>query len=73
MDFLGLKNLSIIKDCVKIIQELHGVNIDIDAISLEDSKAYEVFQRGDTVGIFQFSSDGMRKYLRMLNQINLKI
>jgi len=66
MDFLGLKNLSIIKDCIKIIKELHGVNIDIDAISLEDSKAYEVFQRGDTVGIFQFSSDGMRKYLRML-------
>ena len=66
MDFLGLKNLSIIKDCIKIIQELHGVNIDIDAISLEDPKAYEVFQRGDTVGIFQFSSDGMRKYLRML-------
>jgi len=66
MDFLGLKNLSIIKDCVKIIKELHGVKIDIDTISLEDHKAYEVFQRGDTVGIFQFSSDGMRKYLKML-------
>ncbi len=66
MDFLGLKNLSIIKDCIKIIKELHGVNINIDTISLEDPKAYEVFQRGDTVGIFQFSSDGMRKYLRML-------
>jgi len=66
MDFLGLKNLSIIKDCVKIIKELHGIEIDIDTISLEDPKAYEVFQRGDTVGIFQFSSDGMRKYLKML-------
>ena len=63
MDFLGLKNLSIIKDCIKIIKELHGIEIDIDTISLEDPKAYEVFQRGDTVGIFQFSSDGMRKYL----------
>ncbi|MBT5858325.1 MAG: DNA polymerase III subunit alpha, partial [Flavobacteriales bacterium] len=66
MDFLGLKNLSIIKDCVKIIKEIHAVEIDIDEISLEDEKAYEVFQRGDTVGIFQFSSDGMRKYLKML-------
>ncbi|MAO71159.1 MAG: DNA polymerase III subunit alpha [Flavobacteriales bacterium] len=66
MDFLGLKNLSIIKDCVKIIKEIHGLEIDIDAISLEDKKAYEVFQKGDTVGIFQFSSDGMRKYLKML-------
>ena len=66
MDFLGLKNLSVIKDCIKIIKELHGKVIDIDSISLEDQKAYEVFQRGDTVGIFQFSSDGMRKHLRML-------
>ena len=66
MDFLGLKNLSIIKDCVKIIKEIHGIEINIDDISLQDSKAYEVFQRGDTVGIFQFSSDGMRKYLKML-------
>ena len=66
MDFLGLKNLSIIKDCVKIIKEIHAVEIDIDEISLEDEKSYEVFQRGDTVGIFQFSSDGMRKYLKML-------
>ena len=43
MDFLGLKNLSIIKDCIKIIQELHGVNIDIDAISLEDPKHMKFF------------------------------
>ncbi|HJM16054.1 MAG TPA: DNA polymerase III subunit alpha, partial [Flavobacteriales bacterium] len=66
MDFLGLKNLSIIKDCIKIIKELHGTAIDIDSISLEDKKTYEVFQRGDTVGIFQFSSDGMRKHLKIL-------
>ena len=45
MDFLGLKNLSIIKDCIKIIKELHGIEIDIDTISLEDPKAYEVFQK----------------------------
>jgi len=66
MDFLGLKNLSIVKDCIKIIKELHGTEIDIDSISLEDEKTYEVFQRGDTIGIFQFSSDGMRKHLKML-------
>ena len=45
MDFLGLKNLSIIKDCVKIIKEIHGIEINIDDISLEDKKAYEVFER----------------------------
>ena len=66
MDFLGLTNLSIIKDCVKIIKELHGEEIDIDNIPLDDQKAFGVFQRGETVGIFQFSSDGMRKHLKVL-------
>ncbi len=66
MDFLGLKNLTIIKDCVKIIKQIHGVSIDIDNLPLDDNKTYEVFQRGNTIGIFQFSSAGMRKYLRML-------
>ncbi|MBT3418130.1 MAG: DNA polymerase III subunit alpha [Flavobacteriales bacterium] len=66
MDFLGLTNLSIIKDCIKIIKEIHGVEIDIDTIPLDDQKTYGVFQRGETVGIFQFSSDGMRKHLKVL-------
>ena len=46
MDFLGLRNLTIIKDCIKIIQKIHGVEIDIDAIDLDDEKTFEIFQKG---------------------------
>ena len=66
MDFLGLKNLTIIKDCVKIIQKLHNKNIDIDNLPLDDAKTYEIFKNGKTKGIFQFSSDGMRAHLKQL-------
>ena len=66
MDFLGLKNLTIIKDCVKIIQKLHNKNIDIDNLPLDDKKTYEIFKNGKTKGIFQFSSDGMRAHLKQL-------
>ena len=66
MDFLGLKNLTIIKDCVKIIQKLHNKTIDIDNLPLDDKKTYEIFQSGKTKGIFQFSSEGMRAHLKQL-------
>ncbi len=66
MDFLGIRTLSIVKDALRLIKERHGVNIDIDALPLDDSKTYELFQRGLTVGIFQFESAGMRKYLKQL-------
>jgi len=66
MDFLGLKNLTIIKDCIKILKALHNIDLDIDTIPLDDKKTFEVFQRADTKGIFQFSSDGMRAHLRHL-------
>ncbi len=66
MDFLGLRNLTIIKDCVKIINKIHQKNIDIDKIPLDDSKTFEIFQRGETTGIFQFSSDGMKSHLQNL-------
>lgn len=66
MDFLGLKTLSLIKDTVALIQDNHGITINPDEISLEDSKTYELFQRGDTIGIFQFESPGMRKSLKEL-------
>ena len=66
MDFLGLRNLTIIKDCVKIIQKLHNKDIDIDNIPLDDEKTYEIFKNGKTKGIFQFSSDGMRAHLKHL-------
>ena len=66
MDFLGLKTLTIIKNALDMIQENHGVTIDIDAIPLDDKKTFELYQHGDTVGTFQFESPGMQKYLREL-------
>ncbi|MFK7808543.1 MAG: DNA polymerase III subunit alpha, partial [Saprospiraceae bacterium] len=53
MDFLGLKTLSIIKDAIALAKETHGVDIDADLIPLEDEKTYKLFQRGDTIGVFQ--------------------
>lgn len=66
MDFLGLKNLTIIKDCVRIIEKIHDKRIDIDTISLDDSKTLDLFQSGETKGIFQFASEGMRAHLKQL-------
>jgi DNA polymerase-3 subunit alpha len=66
MDFLGLKTLTIIKDAVKMIKKTHGVEIDPDAIPLEDPKTYELFQRGETVAIFQYESEGMQKHMKDL-------
>ncbi len=66
MDFLGLKTLTIIKDALRLIRQNHGVEIDIDYISLTDEKTFELYQRGDTNGTFQFESDGMQMYLREL-------
>lgn len=66
MDFLGLKNLSIIKEAVDNIASTTGETIDIDNISLNDQKTYELFCLGKTTGIFQFESAGMQKYLKEL-------
>ncbi|MDG2450682.1 MAG: DNA polymerase III subunit alpha, partial [Saprospiraceae bacterium] len=66
MDFLGLRNLTIIKDCQKIIKKLHDVDLDIDAIPLDDDKTFKIFQNAETSGIFQFSSDGMKAHLKHL-------
>ncbi len=66
MDFLGLKTLSILKDALLLIKENHGVTIDIDNIPLDDVKTYELYQKGDTIGTFQFESPGMQKYLKEL-------
>ena len=66
MDFLGLKTLTLIKDTVEIIKARHGIELDPDALPLDDLKTYELFQRGETVGIFQYESVGMQKYLKEL-------
>lgn len=66
MDFLGLKTLTLIKDTVKIVKARHNIDLDPDAFPLDDEKTYELFQRGETVGIFQYESPGMQKHLRDL-------
>ncbi len=66
MDFLGLKNLTIIESALKIIKNTRGLEIDIDEIPLDDKKTYKLFQDGETTGVFQFESSGMKRYLREL-------
>ena len=64
MDILGLKTLTIIKNIVNEIREVEGIEIDIENVPLDDKKTYRVFQEGDTDGIFQFESSGMKDYLK---------
>ena len=66
MDFLGLKNLSIIEDTLKRIYAISGKNIDIDTIPMNDVKVYRLLKNGDTTGVFQLESAGMRRYLKQL-------
>ena len=65
MDFLGIRNLSVIQDTVTILQR-KGVELDIDAVPLEDEMAYEMLRRGDTNGVFQLESPGMRQLVQLL-------
>ncbi|SFB85707.1 DNA polymerase-3 subunit alpha [Flagellimonas taeanensis] len=66
MDFLGLKTLTLIKDTVKIVKARTGIELVPDDFPLDDEKTYELFQRGDTVGIFQYESPGMQKHMKNL-------
>jgi DNA polymerase-3 subunit alpha len=66
MDFLGLRTLSIIKDALENIELVHGQKIDIEAVPLDDEETYRLFSGGETHGLFQFESAGMRKHLRNL-------
>ncbi len=64
IDLLGLKNLTIIENALRLIKELRDVNIDISKIPLDDKKTFELLQRGETTGVFQFESSGMRRYMK---------
>jgi DNA polymerase-3 subunit alpha len=66
MDFLGLSNLTVINNALRIIKRVYGADIDITTIPLDDTKTYEMLQRGETTGIFQFESSGMKRYLKEL-------
>ena len=72
MDFLGLKTLSIIKDALKNIENRYGSSIDIENVPLDDEKTYALYQCGDTIGTFQFESQGMREYLKELKPSNIE-
>ena len=67
MDFLGLKTLSELKEACKVVKQTTGDVVDLDNIPIDDSKTYELYQAGRTVGTFQFESAGMQKYLRELH------
>ncbi len=66
MDFLGLSNLSIINNALRIIKKVYKTDIDLNSIPLDDQETYALFQRGDTTGVFQLESAGMKRYLREL-------
>ena len=66
MDFLGLKTLSVLKACLESIKESHNLTIEMDQIPLDDKETFELFSRGETDGLFQFESDGMKAHLRAL-------
>jgi DNA polymerase III, alpha subunit len=66
MDFLGLKNLSIISTAQKIVKKTYGIDLDLSKLGLDDKKAYELLARGDSTGVFQLESAGMKRYLREL-------
>ncbi|TWP25929.1 DNA polymerase III subunit alpha, partial [TM7 phylum sp. oral taxon 348] len=66
MDFLGLSNLSIIKNALRIIRKVYETKINLSDLPLDDKETYDLFQRGDTTGVFQLESAGMKRYLREL-------
>ena len=64
MDFLGLRNLDVIEDAVAIVERSRGERIDVEKLPLDDRETYEMLARGDSIGVFQLESDGMREALR---------
>ena len=66
MDFLGLKTLTLIKDAVKFVKQSKQIDLDPDSFPVDDDKTFSLFQKGDTIGIFQYESAGMQKYLKEL-------
>ncbi|QQS58796.1 DNA polymerase III subunit alpha [Candidatus Peregrinibacteria bacterium] len=72
MDFLGLKNLTILVRTLEVIEKYHGTKIDLDTIPLDDKKAFTLLSRGQTTGVFQLESSGMKRYLKQLKPTNLE-
>jgi len=72
MDFLGLRNLTVIDNTIKLIKKRHGIDVEKDKLQYNDSKVFELFAKGMTVGIFQFESSGMREFLKKLKPTELE-
>ncbi|RJO59407.1 DNA polymerase III subunit alpha [Candidatus Parcubacteria bacterium] len=72
MDFLGLRNLTVLEQTIEIVQKAQGKNYDMDKLPLNDKKVFELLQAGHTIGIFQFESSGMRRYLKELKPTQLE-
>ncbi len=72
MDFLGLKNLTIIQQAIKIIEKTKKVNINLDLIPLSDKETFRLFQRAGTTGVFQLESSGMKRYLKQLKPTSIE-
>ncbi|MDP2696453.1 MAG: DNA polymerase III subunit alpha [bacterium] len=72
MDLLGLKNLTIIEDAINLIKEYHDRNLVLSQIPLDDPKTFELLQAADTVGVFQFESSGMRRYMKEIKPTELE-
>ncbi|MEM7173957.1 MAG: DNA polymerase III subunit alpha [Bacteroidota bacterium] len=72
MDLLGLRTLSIMQDAVSWIKKNHGVEIDLGKLPLNDEKTFKLFQKGSTIAVFQFESEGMRKWLEKLRPTHIE-
>ena len=72
MDFLGLRNLTVIQDAVKLIKENHGVDIDIDHLDFDDKAVYDLISSGKTEGVFQLESSGMKNFMKELKPANIE-
>jgi DNA polymerase-3 subunit alpha len=72
MDFLGLKNLTILQNTLRIVKKTKGVEINIDDIPIDDKKAYKLLQKAQTTGVFQLESSGMKRYLKLLKPNDLE-
>jgi len=72
MDMLGLKNLTIIENTLRLIKDIHGIDISISDLPLDDTETFETLQKGNTTGVFQLESSGMRRYLKELKPTELE-
>lgn len=72
MDLLGLKNLTIIENTIRLINQIKGIEIKLDDIPIDDKKTFKLLQKADTTGVFQLESSGMRRYLKELKPTNLE-